>query len=109
MQTQDNRYLGSRDLNVLESYSVALSPVMTGWLMVVENEHQTERSPAAVGVICASDANDPETRILSPQEQTVIKNVIQQFITIRNIQKTNITQVINIINNITSNQTEEGK
>jgi PKD repeat protein len=97
--------LGSRDLQVLESYSLALSPVLTGWLMVVENENQTERSPAAVGVICASDANDPQTRILSPQEQTVIKNLIQQFITIRNIQKTNITQVINIINNITSNQT----
>jgi PKD repeat protein len=100
--------LGSRDLQVLESYSLALSPVLTGWLMVVENENQTERSPAAVGVICASDANDPQTRILSPEEQTVIKNVIQQFITIRNIQKTNITQVINIINNITSNQTGGG-
>ena len=93
--------LGSRDLNVLESYSLALSPVLTGWLMVVENENQTERSPAAVGVICASDANDPQTRILSPQEQIVINNVIKQFTTIRNIQVTNITQVINIINNVT--------
>ena len=99
--------LGSRDLNVLESYSVALSPVMTGWLMVVENQHQTERIPAAVGVICASDANDPESRIVSQEDKTVIKNVIQQFITIRNIQKTNITQIINIINNIT-NQTGGG-
>lgn len=52
--------LGSNDLHVLESYSVALSPVLTGWLMVVENEHQTERIPAAVGAICASDANDPQ-------------------------------------------------
>ncbi|MFL6523414.1 MAG: PKD domain-containing protein [Nitrososphaera sp.] len=99
---------GSRDLNVLESYSIALSPVLTGWLMVVENEHQTERNPAAVGAICTSDANDPESRIVSPQEQTVIKNVVQQFITIRNIQKTNITQIINIINNVTSNQTGGG-
>ncbi|HEY1248957.1 MAG TPA: PKD domain-containing protein, partial [Nitrososphaera sp.] len=97
--------LGSRDLDVLESYSVALSPVLTGWLMVVENQNQTEKSPAAVGVICTSDANDPESRVLSPEEQTVIKNVVQQFITIRNIQKTNITQIINIINNVTSNQT----
>ncbi|MFL6524482.1 MAG: PKD domain-containing protein [Nitrososphaera sp.] len=100
--------LGSRDLNVLESYSIALSPVITGWLIVVENQHQTERSPASVGVVCASDANDPETRVLSPQEQIMIKNVIQQFIMIRNIQKTNITQIINIINNITSNQTGGG-
>jgi PKD repeat protein len=97
--------LGSRDLNVLESYSLALSPVLTGWLMVVENENQTERSPAAVGVICTSDANDPESRILSPQEQIVINNVIKQFTTVRNIQITNITQVINIINNVTTNGT----
>jgi PKD repeat protein len=76
--------------------------------MVVENQHQTERIPAAVGVICASDANDPETRVLTEQEQTVIENVVQQFITIRNIQKTNITQVVNIINNITTNQTGGG-
>ncbi len=46
-----------------------------------------------------------EARILSPQEQTVINNVIQQFTTIRNIQITNITQVINIINNVTTNGT----
>jgi PKD repeat protein len=97
--------LGSRDLDVLESYSLALSPVLTGWLMVVENENQTERSPAAVGAICASDANDPESRILSPQEQIVINNVIKQFTTVRNIQITNITQVINIINNVTTNGT----
>jgi PKD repeat protein len=100
--------LGSRDLDVLESYSIALSPVLTGWLMVVENENQTERNPAAVGVICASDANDPQIRILSPQEQIVINNVIQQFTTIRNIQITNITQVINIINNVTTNGTGGG-
>ncbi|MFL6522049.1 MAG: PKD domain-containing protein, partial [Nitrososphaera sp.] len=43
----------------------------------------------------------PQTRILSPQEQIVINNVIKQFTTIRNIQVTNITQVINIINNVT--------
>src|SRR5215213_1112145 len=96
---------GSRDLNLLESYSVALSNDLTGWLMVVENEHQTERIPAAVGVICASDANDPESRILSPQEQIVINNVIKQFTTVRNIQITNITQIINIINNVTTNGT----
>jgi PKD repeat protein len=100
--------LGGSELDVLESYSVALSSDLTGWLIVVENEHQTDRIPAAIGVICASDANDPETRVLTEQEQTEIKNIVQQFITIRNIQKTNITQVINIINNITTNQTGGG-
>jgi PKD repeat protein len=73
--------------------------------MVVENENQTNRVPAAVGVICASDLNYAETRILSPQEQTEINNIFQQFINIRNIQITNITQVINIINNVTTNGT----
>src|SRR5215212_7033941 len=76
--------------------------------MVVENQNQTDRLPAAVGVICSSDANEPETRVLSPQEQTEINNVIQQFITIRTTQITNITQAINIINNVTTNGTGGG-
>ena len=97
--------LGGSELEVLESYSLAVTNDLTVWLMVVENENQTSRVPAAVGVICASDLNDAETRILSPQEQTEINNIFQQFITIRNIQITNITQVINIINNVTTNGT----
>jgi PKD repeat protein len=64
--------------------------------------------PAAVGVICASDANDPETRVLSPQEQIEINNIIQQFITVRNTVINNVTQIINIINNVTTNQTGGG-
>src|SRR5215204_4734879 len=67
--------LGGSELNVLESYSLAVTSDLTGWLMVVENEHQTDRLPAAVGVICSSDANDPETRTLSQQEQTEINNI----------------------------------
>ena len=97
--------LGGSELEVLESYSLAVTNDLTGWLMVVENENQTNRVPAAVGVICASDLNDAETRVLSPQEQTEINNIIQQFINIRNTQITNITQVINIINNVTTNGT----
>jgi PKD repeat protein len=97
--------LGGSELEVLESYSLAVTNDLTVWLMVVENENQTNRVPAAVGVICASDLNDAETRVLSPQEETEINNIIQQFITIRNIQITNITQVINIINNVTTNGT----
>ena len=97
--------LGGSELEVLESYSLAVTSDLTGWLMVVENENQTNRVPAAVGVICASDLNDAETRVLSPQEETEINNIIQQFINIRNIQITNITQVINIINNVTTNGT----
>jgi ribonucleotide reductase beta subunit family protein with ferritin-like domain len=71
--------------------------------MVVENV----RLPAAVGVICASDANDVRTCVLSPQEQTVINKVIQQFTTIQNTQATNLNQVINIINNVTLMGQEE--
>ena len=97
--------LGGSELNVLESYSLAVTSDLTGWLMVVENEHQTDRLPAAVGVICASDANDPETRTLSQQEQTEINNIIRQFITVRNTVINNVTQIINIINNVTTNQT----
>jgi PKD repeat protein len=100
--------LGASDLEVLESYALAVTNDLSGWLIVVENENENARLPAAVGAICSSDANDPETRILSPQEQTVINNVIQQFTTIRNIQITNITQVINIINNVTTNGTGGG-
>jgi hypothetical protein len=73
--------------------------------MVVENEDENTRLPAAVGVICASDLNDAETRVLSSQEQTEINNIIQNFINIRTTQITNITQVINIINNVTRNGT----
>ena len=97
--------LGGSELEVLESYSLAVTNDLTVWLMVVENENQTNRLPAAVGVICASDLNDAEARILSPQEETAINNIIQQFITIRTTQITNITQVINIINNVTTNGT----
>jgi PKD repeat protein len=88
-------------MEVLESYSLAVTNDLTGWLMVVENQNQTDRLPSAVGAICSSDANVVEARILSPQEQIVINNIIQQFTTIRTTQITNITQVINIINNVT--------
>jgi hypothetical protein len=97
--------LGGSELEVLESYSLAVTNDLTVWLMVVENENQTNRVPAAVGVICASDLNDAETRVLSSQEQTEINNIIQNFINIRTTQITNITQVINIINNVTRNGT----
>jgi len=97
--------LGGSELEVLESYSLAVTADLTGWLLVVENEHETDRLPAAVGVICASDADDPETRIISQQEQVEINNIIKQFITIRNTVINNITQIINIINNVTTNGT----
>src|SRR5215204_2284653 len=100
--------LGGSELEVLESYSLALTNDLTGWLMVVENENQTDRLPSAVGVICTSDLNDAETRVLSPQEQIEINNIIQQFITIRNTVINNVTQIINIINNVTTNQTGGG-
>jgi hypothetical protein len=97
--------LGGSQLEVLESYSLAVTNDLMVWFMVVENENENVRLAAAVGAICASDANDAETRVLSPQEQQDINNIIQQFITIQNTQVTNIDQVINIINNVTTNGT----
>src|SRR5829696_5991561 len=97
--------LGGSELEVLESYSLAITNDLMVWFMVVENENENVRFPAAVGVICSSDVNDAETRVLSPQEQQDINNIIQQFITIQNTQITNIDQVINIINNVTTNAT----
>jgi hypothetical protein len=93
--------LGGFELEVLESYEVALPQNFMAWMMVIGNEDRQDRLPAAVGVICASDTNDVETRVLSPQEQQEINNIVQQFTT----QVTNIEQVINIINNVTTNGT----
>jgi hypothetical protein len=97
--------LGGSQLEVLESYALALTGDLMVWFAVVENEDENVRLPAAVGVICASDINNAETRVLSPQEQQEINNIIQQFITIQNTQVTNIENVINIINNVTTNGT----
>ena len=97
--------LGGSELEVLESYALALTGDLMVWFTVVENENEDVRLPAAVGVICASDLNDAETRVLSTQEQQEINNIIRQFITIQNTQVTNIENVINIINNVTTNGT----
>jgi hypothetical protein len=97
--------LGGSQLEVLESYALALTGDLMVWFAVVENEDENVRLPAAVGVICASDLNQAETRVLSPQEQQEINNIIRQFITIQNTQVTNIENVINIINNVTTNGT----
>ncbi|HEX6281558.1 MAG TPA: hypothetical protein VFZ67_04970 [Nitrososphaera sp.] len=95
--------LGGFELEVLESYAIALPQGFMAWMAVVGNEdQQNRRFPAAVGVICASDLNNADTRVLSPQEQQAINNVISQFSTIQNTQITNIDQVINIINNVTT-------
>jgi hypothetical protein len=53
--------LGSPDLSVLESYSIAFTNDITGWLKIVNNENQTNRLPATVGVTCKSDADEHET------------------------------------------------
>jgi hypothetical protein len=100
--------LGGSQLEVLESYALALTGDLMVWFAVVENEDEQNRLPAAVGVICASDLNQAEIRVLSPQEQQEIDNIIQQFITIQNTQITRIENVINIINNVTTNGTTTG-
>src|SRR5215216_942312 len=99
--------LGGFGLEVLESYAVDLPQGFMAWMAVVGNQaddvqQNGRRLPAALGVICASDLNNTESRILSPQEKQEINNVIQQFITIQNMQVTNIDQVINIIDNVTA-------
>src|SRR5829696_9283811 len=99
--------LGGFGLEVLESYAIALPQGCMAWMAVVGNQaddvqQNGRRLPAALGVICASDLNNTESRILSPQEKQEINNVIQQFITIQNMQVTNIDQVINIIDNVTA-------
>src|SRR5829696_7403194 len=99
--------LGGFGLEVLESYAVDLPQGFMAWMAVVGNQaddvqQNGRRLPATLGVICASDLNNTESRILSPQEKQEINNVIQQFITIQNMQVTNIDQVINIIDNVTA-------
>jgi hypothetical protein len=94
--------LGGFELEVLESYEVALRQNFTAWMMVIGNEDRQDRLPAAVGVICASDTNDVETRVLSPEEQQQINNIISQI-----TQVTSIDQVINIISNINNNATNQ--
>jgi hypothetical protein len=101
--------LGGFGLEVLESYAVDLPQGFMAWMAVVGNEGNVQdgrRLPAALGVICASDLNNTDTRILSPQEQQQMNNINQQFSTIQNTQITNIDQVINIINNVTSTPTQ---
>src|ERR687891_1794226 len=68
--------LGGFELEVLESYEVALPQNFTAWMMVIGNEDRQDRLPAAVGVVCASDLNDSEARILSADEQQQINNVV---------------------------------
>jgi hypothetical protein len=97
--------LGGFELEVLESYEIALAQGFMAWTMVIGNEDRQDRLPAAVGVVCVSDLNDAQTRVLSPQEQQQINNVVQQFTA---TQVTNIDQVINIINNVTTNATTTG-
>src|SRR5215211_696221 len=104
--------LGGFGLEVLESYAVDLPQGFMAWMAVVGNQADVQngrRLPAAVGVICASDLNNADSRILSPEEQQKINNVISQFTTIQNTQITNIDQVINIINNVTEPTTTEGQ
>src|SRR5918996_2955037 len=71
--------LGGFELEVLESYEIALPQGLMAWMMVVGNEDRQNRYPAAVGVVCVSDLNRPDTRVLSPEKQQQINNINQQF------------------------------
>jgi hypothetical protein len=109
--------LGSTDLVVRESYSVALPQNLMIWVVIVENQNSDDRIPGAAGVICASDEgiaaqNTQSTIILNQDLHQRINNIIQQF-TIENInianviQNTIITQINNAINstNVTQSNT----
>jgi hypothetical protein len=98
--------LGGFELEILESYAVALPQGYMVWMAVVGNEDlQNRRFPAALGVICASDLNKPETRVLSPQKQQEINNINQQFVNIQNTQINDIDNIINVINTVTTTTT----
>jgi hypothetical protein len=99
--------LGGFGLEVLESYGVALPQGgFMAWMAVVGNEDiQNRRLPAALGVMCASDLNKPETRVLSPQKQQEINNINEQFVNIQNTQINDIDNLINVINTVTTTTT----
>ena len=98
--------LGGFGLEILESYGVALPQGFMAWMAVVGNEDvQNRRLPAALGVMCASDLNKPETRVLSPEKQQEINNINEQFINIQNTQINDIDNLINVINTVTTTTT----
>lgn len=90
--------LGGPELAVLQSFAVGLPEDFMVWVLIVENQHETDRLPGAAGVICASDKDVDETYpastiILQPQIKAKINNVIKQFITVEG-------DTINNFNNI---------
>jgi hypothetical protein len=100
--------LGGSDLNVLESYAIAMPNDFMMWFMVVENVNNNERIPASAGVICVSDRdidqeNSATTIILNQKFKQQINNIIKQFIKIENKQIINLQQIINIKQQIVQN------
>ena len=93
--------MGGSDLNILESYGVAMPNDFMMWLMVVKNLNETEKLPASSGVICVSDRdidteNPASTIIERPVFKQVINNIIKQIIKVENNQVVNLQQIINI-------------
>jgi hypothetical protein len=91
--------LGGAELAVLQSFAVGLPEDFMVWVLIVENQHETDRLPGAAGVICASDKDVDETYpastiILQPQIKAKINNVIKQFITVEGDQITNINNIV---------------
>ena len=71
----EKRILGGSELTVRESYAIALPSHFMVWLMVVEDQHRDNRLPAAAGLICASDHEIDEIRILSLRVKLQINNI----------------------------------
>ncbi|MDQ4101639.1 MAG: hypothetical protein M3115_05585 [Thermoproteota archaeon] len=100
--------LGGPELAVLQSFAVGLPEDFMVWVLIVENQHETDRLPGAAGVICASDEDVDETYpastiILQPEVKQRINNVIKQFITVENNQITNINAILYTYQNIVQN------
>ena len=71
----EQKILGGSEVTVRESYAIALPSHFMVWLMVVENQHRDNRLPAAPRVICGSDDDIDETRVVSPQVKLQINNI----------------------------------
>jgi hypothetical protein len=104
----DQYILSGSDLNILESYAIAMPNDFMTWFMVLENLNQTDRLPASAGVMCASDRDVDETNpastiILNPQYKQTVNNIIKQVIKIENKQIVNLQQITNIYQQITQN------
>jgi hypothetical protein len=79
------------------------------WLAVVENTHSSDDKAASIGVICASendgddDDDDDDDGDIDISTKTTIKNIIKNFIRVENNEIVNLSNIINIRQQIIQN------